>query len=171
MKNITIGFSKPRDFKIHAWIIMKLDHAPYDHAYLKFHSDSLERDIIYQAVGKGVQFIGLTLFKTKTQPVEEYKIDVDDDKYTSMMQFCVDNAGVSYGFLQILGVACVKIMARFGKSIKNPFDKGLQNEFCSEIVARCLMEADPKQFNMDPASISPKQLNSLIKGIQAQRIL
>lgn len=171
MKSIVVGFSKPRSFAIHAEIIMLLDHAPYDHAYLKFHSDSLDRDIIYQAVGKGVQFIGRTLFETKTQPVEEYQVDMDDDKYTEMMQFCVDNSGISYGLLQLFGVVIVKIAAKFGKTMKNPFDNGLQSEFCSEIVARCLIEADPKEFNMDPETISPKELNTLIKNINAKRVL
>lgn len=171
MKTIVIGFSKPQQFKLHAWIIMKIDDATFDHAYLKFHSDSLDRDIIYQAIGKGVQFIGKTLFETKSKAIEEYEIEIEDNDYIEMMKLCVDNAGIAYGFLQVIGAGIVKIASKFGKQIENPFYNGLINEFCSEIVFRCLNKIDQKDFNLKPENITPKDLNLLLKNLDIKRIL
>jgi len=166
MKKIIIGFSKPKSFKLHAWLIMKIDKADYDHAYIKFHSDTYKRDIIYQAIGKGVEFKGLALFEETTQPVEEYELDIEDNDYIELMKFCIDNAGISYGFLSTLGVGISKLF-----KIKNPFSDGLKTEFCDEIVFRCLNKVDPKDFCEDPENISPKDVNNIIQELNIKRIL
>lgn len=172
MRNVIIGFSKPKHFKLYAWLIMKFDKANFDHAYLRFISENLNRSIIYQAVGKGVQFIGKTLFEAHSEPIEEYQLIVSDDSYTKLMQFCIDNAGISYGFKQVLGACIVKIAAKFGKEIKNPFANQLHSEFCSEIALRCLNVIDTEKFkDIDPESITPKELQILISNYGAERIL
>lgn len=167
MKSIVIGFSRPTKFSLHAWIIEKIDNAPFDHAYLRFHSDNLNRDIIYQSNWRGVEFIGSTLWNTTTTPVEEYTIAVDDNQYMSMMQFCVDNCGVSYGYMATLGAGLVKL----GWCKTNPFNVGLSKEFCSEIVARCLNVVDPVQFQLDAANITPNDLNNILKKLNIKRVL
>jgi hypothetical protein len=166
MNSIVIGFSHPTKFSLHAWIIEKVDNASFDHAYLRFHSDSLNRDIVYQSNWRGVEFIGSTLWQTTATPVEEYTIAVDDTEYTSMMQFCVDNCGVSYGYLATIGAGLVKL----GICKTNPFSSGLKTEFCSEIVARCLNVVDPAQFQLDAANITPNDLNQLLKKLNIARI-
>jgi len=171
MKTIVVGFSKPKEFKLYAWLIMKCDKANFDHAYLKFYSDSLDREIIYQAIGKGVGFIGNILFHTKNESVEEFKLSVDDNKYIIMMQFCIDNSGMPYGFLEVLGMAWVKVCAKLGKTVTNPFNKGDKQEFCSEIVSRCLNVVKPEEFNIDVENISPKELNSLLKQLNVEQVL
>lgn len=177
MKTIVIGFSKPKDFKLYAYLIMKIDGGLFDHAYLKFHSDSLNRDIVYQAVGKGVQFVGKILFETKNISVEEYEIQVSDDKYTEMMQFCIDNAGMPYGFVQVLSLGIKKLLSKLNIKINNNPNQvisseiGLKTEFCSEIVTRCLNKVDPKDFDLNAESITPKDLNSILKSLNIKQIL
>jgi len=171
IKNIVIGFSKPSSFSLHAWIIEKIDEASFDHAYLRFHSDSLNRDVIYQANWRGVQFVGASIFSQTTTPVKEYLLTVDDSEYTSMMQFCMDNAGISYGYLAVIGDGLVDIMARLGKKIENPFSDGAKTEFCSEIVARCLNVVDPAQFQLSADNISPNDLDQILQKLQIKRIL
>jgi hypothetical protein len=171
MPKIIVGFSKPIKFALHAWIIEKIDGAKFDHAYLKFNSSSLNRDIIYQATATGVDFIGSALWLKKTQPVEEYELDISPDNYKILLQFCIDNAGIPYGFLGVLGEGFVDLAAKFGKTINNPFNDGLSSEFCSEVVVRCLATVDPAQFNLDPDNISPNDLNILIKKLGIPRIL
>lgn len=167
MKSIVIGFSRPTKFSVHSWIIQKIDKASFDHAYLKFHSDTLSRDIIYQSNWRGVEFIGTGLWLTTTMPIEEYSIAVDDNQYMSMMQFCVDNAGISYNYLGVIGAGLVKL----GLCKTNPFNSGLKTEFCSEIVARCLNVVDPAQFQLDAANITPSDLNQLFKKLNVARTL
>lgn len=171
MSKIIVGFSKPVKFALHAWIIEKIDGAKFDHAYLRIKSSSLDRDIIYQATSKGVNFIGSTLWLQKTQPVEEYELDITPVNYKILIQFCIDNAGVPYGFRGVLGEGLVDIAAKFGKTMDNPFNDGLASEFCSEIITRCLATVDPAQFSLDPDNISPNDLNILIKKLGIPRTL
>jgi len=171
MAKVIIGFSKPTKFKLHAWIIEKIDGASFDHAYLRLTSSFLERDIIYQATSKGVDFIGSTLWLKNTRPVEEYELDITPDNYKTLIQFCIDNAGVPYGFLGVFGAGIRKIVAKFGKTINNPFNDGLSSEFCSEIVTRCLDTIDPAQFDLNPDNITPNDLNILLKKLNIKRIL
>lgn len=59
MEQITIGFSKSKKFlPIGSWLIRAYMGTPYSHVYLKFYSQSLNRTLIYEAVGGGVRFIG-----------------------------------------------------------------------------------------------------------------
>lgn len=167
MKSVIIGFSKPITFKLHAWIIEKIDRAPFDHAYLRFHSDTLNRDLIYQSTQRGVEFVGLTLWQKTTIPVQEFLLLVDDSSYTQLMQFCVDNAGIPYGFMAVIGEGLVKL----GVCSTNPFNMGLDKEFCSEIVARCLNAVDPAQFKLDAANLSPSDLNQILTSLQIPRVL
>lgn len=150
---------------------MKVDNSNFDHAYLRFHSDSLDREIIYQAVGKGVEFVGNVLFQSNVLPIEEFEIEIDDEKYISFMQFCVDNAGIPYGFWQVLTLGIAKILNKFNLKFNNLNQDGLKSEFCSEIVYRCLDRIDPEHFNLDPETISPKDLNNLLKRINIKQIL
>lgn len=171
MPKIIVGFSKPVKFKLHAWIIEKIDGAKFDHAYLRLNSASLNRDIIYQATSKGVEFVGSALWLKGTKPVEEYELDVSAADYKTLIQFCIDNAGTPYGFLGVIGAGLVDIAARFGKTIKNPFNDGMASEFCSEITDRCLATVDPAQFSLDPDNITPNDLNILLKKLGLVRTL
>lgn len=165
MKNIIIGFSHPAKFSLHAWLIEKIDGAPFDHAYLKFHSDTYNRDIIYQSNWRGVEFIGAILWSSTTTPVQEFPMQVSDDNYTKMMQFCIDNSGISYSYLGVLGEGIRELAAKFGWSINNPFNQTQTTEFCSQIVTNCLNIADPTQFNLNADNISPKNLNDILKTL------
>lgn len=166
MKSIIIGFSHPSSFSLHAWLIEKIDGAPFDHAYLRFHSDNLDRDIIYQSNWRGVQFIGAILWTTTTTPVQEFSIQVSDDNYNKMMQFCVDNAGISYGYLAVIGEGIRELASKVGWNINNPFNQSQTTEFCSQIVTNCLNIADPSQFNLDADNVSPKNLNDLLTKLK-----
>lgn len=162
MKSIIIGFSHPKSFSLHAWIIEKLDSAPFDHAYLRFNSATLNRDIIYQSNWRGVEFIGAILWSTTTTPVQEFSIQVSDDNYTKMMQFCIDNAGISYSYLGVLGEGIRELAAKFGWNINNPFNQSQTAEFCSQITTNCLNIVDPAQFNLNADNISPKNLYNIM---------
>jgi hypothetical protein len=173
MAKIIVGFSKPIKFALHAWIIEKIDGAKFDHAYLRLALPSLDREVIYQATSKGVYFVGRTLWLQTIQPVEEYELDITPDNYKTLLQFCIDNSGVPYGFLGVIGAGIVDIAAKCGKTIKNPLVKNgvFSSEFCSEIVTRVLDTVDPVQFNLVPGNITPNDLNTLIKKLGIVRTL
>lgn len=158
MEQIIIGFSRPKKFKLFAWAIMKTLGTNYDHVYLKFHSESLERDIIYQASKMMINFMGSQVFDSDNIIVKEYELDITPENKKAMMQFAIDNAGKPYSFKEIIGFAYVKINALFGRAVSNPLGDGTNAYVCSVIATYMLdhyLNADvPGDFeNVDPLKL------------------
>jgi len=169
--NLVIGFSHPKKFSLHGELIEKIDNAPFDHTYIKFYSQELDRTIIYQSNWRGVGFIGEPLFLSTTQPIYEFQLEIDDQKFISLKQYYVDNVGIPYSLLGVLLLGIDEILSKFKININNLLRDKLSSAFCSEIVYRCLNEIDPEDFNLNPATISPKDLYNLLKKLNIKQIL
>jgi hypothetical protein len=171
-KCLIIGFSKPSSFKIHAWLIEKLDGSTFDHAYLRFYlNHNVNREIVFQSIDVGVQLVSQNEFSSKSTPVIEYQLDISEEQYTSLLQFCIDNAGKSYSLWGVIGEGLVKLFSKFGWGIKNPFDSRDKTYFCSELVAQCLNYINPSKFNLNADNISPNDLNKLLTSLNMKRVL
>lgn len=167
MTSVTIGFSKPKRWALHAWIIEWVDRAPFDHAYLKLYSSTFNRNIIYQATAKGVEFISTAVWAKECVVVEEYQIEIDEVEAIKLAQYCIDNAGISYGLMASIGAGLVEICSRLGIVIDNPFYDGPDSAFCSEIVARCLGVVG---YQFDSKQITPRELRDALlirKGVSS----
>lgn len=155
MKRIIVGFSRPIKWKPFAKLIMAVDGTNYDHVYIKLHSDTYQRDVIYQASGLQVNFMSTSVFTGNNVIVKEFYVDVTDANYVKLMQFCIDNAGKPYSIKEILGFGWIKLNRLFGKEVSNPFQEGT-NEFVCSILADYILEnftsvAAIKDFeNVDP---------------------
>jgi hypothetical protein len=136
---LTIGFSKPKKFKLLAWIIQKVEGTDFSHTYMKFHSDSLSRDLIYQASGLTVNFCGCTTFYSEHVEVDSYVIYVTDEQRIRILQKAIDLAGKSYGIKLLLGIGLVRFYAMFGKKIANPFSNK-ETYVCSKLIGAELEE-------------------------------
>jgi len=172
MRTVTIGFSKPKEFKIFAKLIMWYEESDWSHAYVKFNAVNIERHLIYQASGRMVNFEGSIHFENHALSIHEYQIDVTDEQYKSVMQFCVDNAGVKYGILSALGAGLVKLGKKLNISIKNPFEDGNRSQFCSELAARVLNQLSLINLDYDLDDITPKDLKEALDEIpEAKKVL
>lgn len=139
MRRIIVGFSRPKKWKPFAQLIMAVDGTNYDHVYIKLHSDTYQRDIIYQASGLQVNFMSTSVFTSENIVVKEFYVDVSDENYVKMMQFCIDNAGKPYSVKEILGFGWIKLAKVFGKTVSNPF-KIDGNEWVCSILADYILE-------------------------------
>jgi len=138
-EKITIGFSKSKKkFAIYAWLIMWVEKTNFSHVYIKWHSDSLERDIYYQASGTAVNFMAQHIFEKHHAPVHEIELNVTPEQKKLIVQFAMDNVGVPYGLKPAIGIALVKVAMLIGKKIRNPFADGIGTQFCSELGARIM---------------------------------
>lgn len=137
MKTLKIGFSKPKNriFPIFSWLIRLYQRTAFSHTYITFKSSSLDRTLVYEAVAGGIRFVGTQVWQEHAETVREFELSVSDDQYTEILQFCVDNAGKDYAFLQSLGV----LIANLFKLKKNPFREGTN---CSEMLSRLLERLD-----------------------------
>lgn len=171
-KSLIVGFSKPKSFKLHAWLIEKIDgKSNFDHAYLRFYLDTIDRELVYQSIAIGVQIISQNEFKNQSNSVEEYELNISEEQYISLLQFCIDNAGKAYSVFGVIGEGLVKLCSKIGWNIKNPFDSREKTYFCSELIAQCLNHINPLQFNLNADNISPNDLNVILKQLNLKRIL
>lgn len=158
MEKIIIGFSRPKKWKIFAWAIMKAYDIPYDHVYIRFHSNYYIRDVIYQASSTMVNFMSPVIFKEENIIVKEFELDISDENKKNLVGFAMDNAGRPYGIKQCLGLAIVRICEFFGKNIKNPFSDGNKTYICCELGAYILKDYVGVDVPYDVDSLNPKQL-------------
>lgn len=159
MELIEIGFSKPTNVFMPwgSWAIRLYQNTEYSHVYIKIYSKKLNRYMIYEAVGHGgVRFIGLEQWKKKAIEVKSFKLYVESEKTTELMQFLVDNCGVEYGILQNIGI----VYANFFGKLKNPWRKGKN---CSEAVADFLV-LNGFSFKKSHDLITPKDIYEVLSG-------
>lgn len=161
MKKITFGFSKPKHWKPFAEAIKLVDNNYFSHAYIKFHSDSLERDLIYQASGTKVNFIGLSRFLEENLVVAEYTFEVTEETYIKILQWCIDSCGLKYSLKIALGLA---IYRSLGLKTILLEDKGY---VCSVLAATIL--DDFIDENIDPSIMTPKLLFIYFEQYHKQR--
>jgi hypothetical protein len=149
--NIVFGFSRPITSYLpppfFAWAIMLVDGSNFSHSYIRFHSDSYDRDLVYQASGLRVNFIGLPLFQSQEVIVKEFTIPVSEATKMKVVQFAIDNVGIPYSLGAALGILAVKIAALAGRKIKNPISQ--QGYFCSELAAIILEDYLGADFTSD----------------------
>ena len=156
MKTITIGFSKPKNkfFPVFSWLIRLYQWTPYSHVYLKFRSESLDRNLVYESVFGGVRFVGEKIWKEKAKTTAEFKLDVSDASYTSILQYCVDHAGMPYAGMQNLGL----VIANLLNLDENPFKSGIN---CSEAIANILI-LNGKSIDKCLDLVTPKDIFDIL---------
>lgn len=141
MSTIYVGFSKSIvSVPILAWIIMACERVNFSHAYIRIRSDSLDRDLIYQATGSGVYFVGMEYFHQHSATVEEYALEVSDEAKKQFLRWAIDMSGKPYGRLQCLGIGIRRLAMLVGIKMKNPFSTGNKAYVCTEVVAEAVKE-------------------------------
>jgi hypothetical protein len=169
METIIVGFSTHKKFGIFPWLIKKVEKTPYSHVYLKFYSSKLDRDVIYQASGTKVNFVGTEIFNRDSVVIEEFSIDISDEVKTKTMRFCIDNAGIAYGMKQVLGIGIVRFFRLFNKEIKNPFSDGYKTEVCAELVGHILEDCLGNKLDIDLDTVGPKGIYDYVSKIKADQ--
>lgn len=156
---VTIGFSRPKNhkFPIGSWLIRLHQRTPYSHCYIRFYSESLNRTLVYEAVGTGgVRFVGYKRWSEKAEEIKSYTIKAKKCNSTTMMQNFVDEAGEDYGHMQNIGIFLGNI---FGWK-NNPWRRGAN---CSEIVGRFL-KAEGYEVKKSLDLLTPKDIDSILSS-------
>jgi len=159
MKKITIGFSRPKG-KICpclSWGIRLFQGwTPYSHVYVKFHSNSLDRDVIYQASGLQVNYIGSKLFYKHVHVVDEFSLEISDEDYRKMMQYTVDNAGKPYSLKSIFAILF---------KIESWCD-GDDSFVCSELIGEILRKYTDVSIDKSSEALTPKDIHRYLTSIK-----
>lgn len=135
---IYIEFTRPSKklFPFFSWGIRAVENTTYSHVRLRW-INSWGAEMVYEASGTTVKFIGpVALEDLHVKVLHSYKLELTDEQYKQLLQLCIENAGVNYGYKQIFGILLVKLF----RLKKNPLSEGRKSQVCSEIVGRFLQE-------------------------------
>jgi hypothetical protein len=165
MVKISIGFSTPKKFHIFPWLIKKVEGTHFSHTYVRIKSESLERDLIYQASGLKVNFDNKQNFENINEIIEEHEIEVSKETYKKILQFAIDHVGISYSLKQCIGLLWIRTMRQLGKRVPNPIRDGKNGEICTELMASLIEECLGIDLKEEPDSIGLRELYSYVKQI------
>jgi hypothetical protein len=153
MKTITIGLSRAKGFGPLSKIIQWAENTEFSHAYVSFQSDSLDRELIYQASGTRVNFTGRKIFDGHAETTNTYKIQVSDEKYKEILQFCVDQAGKPYGIKNLFYIGWFYLT---GHKISRGDNE--ESFICSELVGEILRMAGILYSDVNLDYYTPKNV-------------
>jgi hypothetical protein len=166
MKNLIIGFSTHKKPTILGSIIKLVEKTEFSHVYVKLYSESLDRQLIYQASGLLVNFVGEEVFYEKNKDIMTFNIPITKEQQTKLLQKAVDNCGKPYGIKDLFGIGLVRLGRLFGIRVKNPMADGSATYICSELASSILVELGFDFSNLD--DITPKDLYDKLMGSQWQ---
>ena len=160
MHIVRIGFSKPKNkiLPVFSWLIRAVYRTNYSHVYVAWYSKKHDIDMIYEASFSGVRFIAGQNFYKNAETVKSYCVFMSENRFNSMMRFCMRHAGTKYGTLEAIGMGIADI---FGLK-KNPFAKGKKRMVCSELIGRIL------KIDADEDMLSPRDIQKYLdeaKGV------
>lgn len=137
---ITIGFSTPRKkWLLLAWLIRTTSKTKFSHTYIRIHSRTIARSLIYHAAGSEIHFSNFNNFVHKNEIVNEFQIPVSEMEYAEVLQHLYDNLEIPYGRKQLVGNALVEIVKSwFSLNIPNPWRDGKKTQTCLELTANVL---------------------------------
>ncbi len=157
MKKIYVGFSRPKGklCPCFSWGIRAFQGwTPYSHVYVKIESKSFERDLIYQASGLQVNFMGSNYFYEHVHMIEEFEVSISDENFKKMVQFCIDNAGKPYSKRDIAAILFQK----------EEWLDGRDKFICSELAAIILEDYTDVSFNKPLGLVTPKNIYEMLKN-------
>lgn len=164
MKNIVIGFSKPKDKILpwFSWAIRLFEQTPYSHVYLHIALPGIDEVMTFQASGLSVNIVGKEYFNAKEQPVYEYEMigELSDENHKKLLNFCFANSGKPYGVMEILHIMWSKIF-----KIKAQKETINQTSWvCSEIIAALLENVLDSGMTIDFTQAMPKDVYNFVSS-------
>ena len=168
-REIIIGFSTQHA----AWKsapIRWCEDTEYSHVYVKFYSKTLGRGLIYHASKHSLHFLSLKNFRKDNKTIDEYRVKVTEGGFKDVLLYCIDNAGIPYGWLQLVGIGFVKLFSKVWPWYRNPFKNGDSAQVCNEVAARILdivgIKIDLSQID----SVGPKWLHGVMEQLEEEGI-
>jgi hypothetical protein len=131
MRNIKIGFSTPKKFKVTSWLIQKFERSEYSHIFIIMEGNprsAVPFDKVFQASHGDVNAIHIDNFLKDNHVFKDYTISISDEKYSAAATWLWKQLGKPYGFMQLVAIALGM----------NKSTNGAKAFICSELAGRLL---------------------------------
>lgn len=174
MNTLLIEFTKPNP-KSHtfppilSWLIRLFQWTPKDgipkfsHVRWRWFSSRFQEDLVYEASGSALKFVGSLVWPKYVEIVEVYEVDVTNEEKIAIIKWCIKHAGLKYARLGLIGLLYVILMkAIFRMRVKNPFKDGEYTQVCVEAIIRGLILVGIKT-DIDPDSADLLDARNLLR--------
>lgn len=163
-----VGFSTPKAFNPVSWLIRKVTNSQVSHAWVVYHSDLLDLDMVMEAHELGFRSLTLDHFKEKNKIVLMTPVDVD---VTPGLRLLAVHLGDNYDYAGLLGMSFVimgtwfkRFFKKWKKRVKNPWQEA-NRYFCSEAVVTMLQASNSRMVeDVVAENTSPQMLMDILLG-------
>jgi hypothetical protein len=150
MKKITFGLSTTS--YLLSDIIRFVQGLSISHSYVEYHEERYDEQMIYEAKGLNTYIMNKNHFDKNMKIVYEFETFVSDELFQNIMKHIHENAGIKYGWKEMVGHLVKKIASLFFIKINNPFPQ--KATICSEACGDLLVlffgvKADVRYSDMD----------------------
>jgi len=161
--NLYIDFTTPEKANIFSSLIKYFQKTKYSHIRLRW-TNSTGREVIYEASGTEIKFLGTIAQKQRSNKIlKTYKIELNRDEYRSLIDVCMELAGIKYGKNQVVGILLVNLF-----NLKtNPFSDGRKSQVCSELVARILEKVKNYHIAYDLDIAGPREIDLTLEELSS----
>lgn len=133
MKTVIVGFSSHKG--IFSWLIRTCTKSKVSHAYIRLPIEEYGKDVIFQASGLTVNYCSGDVFRSHSQVIEEYLVEISDEQAKKNELYRITECGKPYSMNQVYGFMYVLGMRQIGKNVPNPFSDGAHSYVCVETAA------------------------------------
>lgn len=166
MRTVVVAFSKPKKNLIGAQAISWWTGRPYSHVLLVTYSNAFQSSLVYHAAHGMVHFMSEENFlKTNTIP-KAYELQVTEEQYTRIMKHCINIAGSSYGYIELLKIFIGDVAHKFNIDFKFANSRGY---ICSELLGSVLSELQIA-FNKPQHLLSPGDIDLALEAYGATKV-
>jgi len=123
----------------------------YSHVYARWHLNSQDRDIVYQASHGMVHFASLEHFARDNTIVKEFVLELTDEQFKRFSRKCIDLAGEAYSKLELLQILICDISK--GKITFNDQPGYICSELMCELLADIGIAIDKPKYLVTPSDI------------------
>lgn len=154
---IIVGFSRAKSaFKFGSTAIQLAEKRKFGHAYIRYHSEEKQTDIVAQASHGFVNEMNFDIFKDTNIVVKEYKLECSQATFDVIMKFIGSKLGTKYSQMQIILIAIKKVL-RFEVKQYNQDKYFICSEFAA-IICHILGMDVPKELDY----FTPSDLDTLL---------
>lgn len=159
MKRLTLYFTTAPRQGFVSNIIRWVQKTPFSHVAIGLNIGSLDRNIVYEAIGKGVVCQEYSNWLEENKIIAEFAIEYDVEEYKRVQQKCIDQLGKPYGFRNLLAIALGRTQV---------IDDG-KSFICSELAYMATKNQLPELYKNQDV-VTPKDLyEALIKKYGGDR--
>jgi len=151
MQIVQVGFSIPRNkgIPLFSWGIRWIESKNFwsftnsSHAYIRWYNGDVDEWNSYEASGSTMHFLGNEMFKQHINPIEVYRITMEESDFLNGLKFCIKHSGKSYSIKGVIQLIVPNIRRKLGMKPKEEKRvDGVDSQFCSEVVGRFLKAAN-----------------------------